>query len=59
MKHVHRVLRQNMHPKIASARAGHAAVAITLDVNSHAVPSRPSGKPARTMDELFRNIVDK
>ena len=56
--HITMLLRQNVHPKIASERAGHASVAITLDVYSHAVPSLQADV-ARTMDELFRNIKDK
>jgi integrase len=36
--HITDLLRAGVHPKIASERAGHASVAITLDVYSHAVP---------------------
>ena len=36
--HITNLLREGVHPKIASERAGHASVAITLDVYSHAVP---------------------
>ena len=37
--HITNLLRANVHPKIASERAGHSSVAITLDVYSHAVPN--------------------
>jgi integrase len=43
-----------MHPKIASERAGHSSVAITLDIYSHAVPNMQEDA-ARVMDELFKN----
>ncbi len=32
-------LQAGVHPKIVSERLGHASVAITLDVYSHAVPA--------------------
>ena len=54
--HITMLLQQNVHPKIASERAGHSSVAITLDVYSHAVPSLQEDA-ARTMDELFKNIT--
>ena len=40
LRHTHftDLLREGVHPKIASERAGHASVAITLDVYSHTVP---------------------
>lgn len=40
LRHTHftNLLREGIHPKIASERAGHASVAITLDIYSHAVP---------------------
>ena len=55
--HITMLLRQNVHPKVASERAGHSSVAITLDVYSHVVPSLQADV-ARAMDELFTNIVD-
>ena len=56
--HITLLLRQNVHPKIASERAGHSSVAITLDVYSHAVKSLQADA-ARAMDELYRNIMGK
>ena len=40
LRHTHftNLLREGVHPKIASERAGHASIAITMDVYSHAVP---------------------
>jgi len=36
--HITDLLRQGVHPKIASERAGHSSAAATLDIYSHAVP---------------------
>ena len=33
------LLRANVHPKIASERAGHSSVAVTMDIYSHIVPT--------------------
>ncbi len=33
--HISHMLAEGVHPKIASERAGHASIAITLDVYSH------------------------
>jgi len=40
LRHTHltHLLQAGIHPKIASERAGHSSVSITLDVYSHAVP---------------------
>jgi len=56
LRHTHLtlLLRANVHPKIASERAGHSSVAITLDIYSHAV-SNMQEDAARVMDELFKN----
>ena len=35
--HITNLLRAGVHPKIASERAGHSSVAVTLDIYSHAV----------------------
>jgi integrase len=37
--HLTSLLRAGVHPKIASERAGHASVAITMDVYQHALPA--------------------
>jgi integrase len=36
--HLSHLLLNNIHPKVASERAGHASVAITMDVYSHVLP---------------------
>jgi integrase len=40
--HITNLLRANVRPKIASERAGHSSVAITLDVYSHVLPAMQS-----------------
>lgn len=37
--HITQMLEEGVHPKVASERAGHASVAITLDRYSHVVPT--------------------
>ena len=37
--HLTHLLRANLHPKIASERAGHSSVAVTMDIYSHVVPT--------------------
>ncbi|MGC8536965.1 MAG: site-specific integrase [Rhizomicrobium sp.] len=41
--HLTALLKAGVHPKIASERAGHASVAITMDVYSHVLPSMQDG----------------
>lgn len=36
--HITNLLKAGVHPKIASERAGHASISITLDTYSHVVP---------------------
>ena len=36
--HISHLLAEGVHPKVASERAGHASVGITLDVYSHVIP---------------------
>ena len=36
--HISHLLAAGVHPKVASERAGHASVSITLDVYSHLIP---------------------
>ncbi len=40
LRHTHAtlMLRQSVHPKVASKRPGHSSVAITLDTSSHILP---------------------
>jgi integrase len=37
--HITNLLRENVHPKVASERAGHSRVGFTLDRYSHVIPS--------------------
>ena len=37
--HITNLLRANVHPKVASERAGHSRVGFTLDRYSHVIPS--------------------
>jgi integrase len=37
--HITKLLRANVHPKVASERAGHSSVGFTLDRYSHVIPS--------------------
>ena len=41
LRHTHATLalEASVHPKVVSDRLGHATVAITLDINSHAIPA--------------------
>jgi hypothetical protein len=39
-------LLNGVHPKVASARAGHASVGITLDTYSHVLPGLQEGAAA-------------
>lgn len=58
LRHTHftELLRAGVHPKIASERAGHASVAITLDVYSHAVPGLQEDAALR-IDAALRNVL--
>ena len=54
--HITQLLRLNVHPKIASERAGHASVAITLDIYSHVVPNMQADA-AKLVDENIRRTL--
>jgi integrase len=45
-------LRAGVHPKIVSDQAGHASVAVTLDIYSHAVPGM-AGEAAEVIGDLI------
>jgi integrase len=49
LRHTHftNLLREGVDPKIASDRAGHSSVSITLDIYSHAVPGLQEDAAAR------------
>ncbi len=56
--HITHLLRANINPKVAAERAGHASVAITLDIYSHAVPGLQEDAAAR-VDEALRTALKK
>lgn len=47
---------QGVHPKVVSEMLGHATIAITLDIYSHALPDMQR-EAAGAMDALFRQVV--
>jgi integrase len=47
------LLGEGVHPKLVSEMLGHATVAITLDLYSHATPAMHR-EAARTLDTLLR-----
>ena len=54
--HITNLLRAGVHPKIASERAGHASVAIMMDVYSHAIPGLQEDAALR-IDGALRNVL--
>lgn len=58
LRHTHftELLRAGVHPKIASERAGHASVSVTMDVYSHAIPGMQEDAAAR-IDEALRKVL--
>ena len=55
--HITNLLREGVHPKIASERAGHSSVATTLDVYSHAVPGLQEDAALR-IDAALRTALE-
>ncbi len=55
--HITDLLRAGVHPKIASERAGHASVAITMDIYSHAVPGLQEDAALR-IDSALRGLLE-
>lgn len=53
--HISHLLQEGVHPKVASERAGHSSVSVTLDVYSHAIPDMQKDAAAR-IDELLRSL---
>ncbi len=60
LRHTHftNLLREGVHPKIASERAGHASIAITMDVYSHAVPGLQE-EAALLIDASLRTALEQ
>jgi integrase len=60
LRHTHasHMLAGNVHPKIVQERLGHASVAITLDIYSHAIPTLQQSA-ALTVDDALQAALDK
>ena len=56
--HISHLLLAGIHPKVASERAGHASVGITLDVYSHLLPGMQEDAARRT-DALLRTGLER
>lgn len=56
--HISHLLAAGVHPKVASERAGHASVAITLDVYSHVIPGMQEDA-ANRIDAALRAHLEK
>lgn len=56
--HISHLLQAGVHPKVASERAGHASVAITLDIYSHVVPGLQVDAASR-IDAALRAELDR
>lgn len=58
MRHTHvtNLLRANVHPKIASERAGHSSVGVTLNRYSHVVPGLQEDA-AQRIDAALRKVL--
>ena len=54
--HITNLLRANVHPKVASERAGHSSVGFTLDRYSHVIPSLQEDAALR-IDAALRKIL--
>ena len=53
--HATRLLRENQHPKVAQERLGHASIAVTMDVYSHAAPSMQRAA-AKQIDTVLKKV---
>jgi integrase len=56
--HISHLLAAGVHPKIASERAGHASVSITLDVYSHVIPGMQEDAASR-IDAALRTHLER
>ena len=54
--HITNLLKAGVHPKIASERAGHSSVAVTMDVYSHALPGLQEDAASR-IDAALRGVL--
>jgi integrase len=55
--HMSHLLKAGVHPKVASERAGHASVSITLDLYSHVLPGMQEDA-ANRIDDALRAHLD-
>jgi integrase len=46
-------LQRGIHPKVVQERLGHASIAITLDIYSHAIPALQSEAASQVADLIF------
>jgi integrase len=56
--HISHLLAAGVHPKVASERAGHASVSITLDVYSHLIPGMQEDA-ANRIDAALRTHLER
>ncbi len=56
--HISHLLAAGVHPKVASERAGHASVGITLDLYSHVLPGLQEDAAAR-IDAALRTHLEQ
>ncbi len=56
--HISHLLLEGVHPKVASERAGHASVSITLDTYSHVLPGMQE-EAANRIDAILRPMVER
>jgi integrase len=57
--HISHLLAAGVHPKVASERAGHASVSITLDVYSHLIPGMQEDAANRIDAALRAHLQEK
>ena len=55
--HASLMLKQGVYPKIVQERLGHASIAVTLDIYSHAAPGLQEAA-AKRFDEAFATIYN-
>ena len=56
--HISHLLAAGVHPKVASERAGHSTVSITLDVYSHVIPGMQEDA-ANRIDAALRTHLER
>ncbi len=56
--HLTHLLRAGVHPKVASARAGHSSTAITMDIYSHILPGMQEDAASK-IDAVLRTALEQ